>query len=57
MMTQFVYNAFGATGFNYAVAYRDFDDMGFTGVVLDEWKWKLKVMESEALHHLNKKPA
>lgn len=57
MLTQFVYNAFGATGFNYAVAYRDFEDMGLTGDKLDEWKWKMKVMESAALSHLNKKPA
>jgi hypothetical protein len=56
-LTQFVYNGFGATGFNYAIAYRDFDDMGLSGDQLDEWKWKLKVMESEALYHMNKKPA
>ena len=53
-MSQFVYNGFGATGFNYIVAYRDFEDMGLTGVQLDEWKWKLGVMESEALHQFNK---
>lgn len=57
MMTQFVYNAVGATGFNYSVAYRDFDDMGLTGHQLDEWKWKLKAMESEALWYINKEPA
>lgn len=54
MLTQFNYNGFGATGFNYAVAYRDFDDMGLSGIDLDEWKWKLKVMESAALSHMNK---
>lgn len=54
MMSQFVYNGFGATGFNYAVAYRDFDDMELQGVERDKWKWTLKVMESEALHHFNK---
>lgn len=31
--------------------------MGLSGDQLDEWKWKLKAMESEALYHLNKKPA
>lgn len=54
MRSQFNYGAFGVTGFNYAIAYRDFDDMGLTGHQLDEWKWKLKVMESEALSHINK---
>ena len=53
MLSQFVYNGPRATGFNYAIAYRDFDDMGFTGTKLDEWKWKLKVMEAAALTHLN----
>lgn len=56
-MTQFVYNGPSVTGFNYAIAYRDFDDMGLVGHQRDEWKWKLKVMEGEALYHLNKKPA
>jgi hypothetical protein len=55
MLTQFVYNGFGATGFNYVVAYREFDDMELTGTKLDEWKWKLKVMEREALSHINAK--
>lgn len=54
MMSQFVYNGFGATGFNYSVAYRDFDDMGLSGTIRDEWKWKLKVMESESLKNINK---
>lgn len=54
MMTQFVYNGMGATGFNYAIAYRDFDDMGLSSHQRDEWKWKLKVMESEALWQINK---
>lgn len=54
MMTQFNYTEAGATGFNYAIAYRDFDDMGLTGHKLDEWKWKLKVMEREALRQINK---
>ena len=57
MMSQFHYNGFGATGFNYAVAYQDFRDMGLAGIELDEWKWKMKVMESEALSRMNKKPA
>lgn len=57
MMSQFVYNGFSATGFNYAIAYRDFDDMGLIDFKLDEWKWKLKVMERRALHYLNTKPA
>jgi hypothetical protein len=52
--TQFRYNAFGATGFDYSVAYRDFDDMGLSGNQLDEWKWKLKVMEAAALSQLNR---
>ncbi len=54
MLTQFNYNGFGATGFNYAVAYQDFDDMGLTGPERDEWKWKLKVMESAALGIINR---
>ena len=54
MMSQFNYNGFGSTGFNYLVAYRDFDDMGLEGHTRDEWKWKLKVMESESLSHINK---
>lgn len=58
MLSQFHYSAIAgagliATGFNYDVAYRDFDDMGLTGVELDEWKWKLKVMESAALKNIN----
>ncbi len=54
MLTQFFYTGMGgATGFNYAVAYRDFEDMGLTGDKLDEWKWKLKVMERSALSHIN----
>lgn len=31
--------------------------MGLSGDVLDEWKWKLKIMEAEALYHINRKPA
>lgn len=54
MITQFHYTGYGASGFNYSVAYRDFDDMGLTGIELDEWKWKLKIMESAALKFLNK---
>lgn len=54
MLSQFNFNSCGATGFNYIVAYRDFEDMGLTGTKLDEWKWKMKVMESEALSHINK---
>lgn len=57
MLSQFNNNGYGATGFNYAVAYRDFDDMGLSGDRLDEWKWKLKVMESAALTHINKPTA
>ena len=53
-MSQFNYNGFGSTGFNYMVAYRDFDDMGLEGHTRDEWKWKMKVMESESLSHMNK---
>ena len=54
MMSQFNYTDYGATGFNYTVAYQDFDHMGLRGEKLDEWKWKMKVMESEALTHINK---
>lgn len=54
MLSQFNYGAVGATGFNYSVAYRDFDDMGLEGAKRDEWKWKMKVMESQALRHINK---
>lgn len=54
MMSQFNYTGFGASGFNYTVAYRDFDDMGLMGDKRDEWKWKLKVMEGAALKHINK---
>lgn len=53
-LTQFNYSGFGATGFNYAIAYRDFDDMGITGVKRDEWMWKLSIMEAEALSHINR---
>jgi hypothetical protein len=52
--TQFVYNGFGATGFNHLLAHKEFDDMGLIGIERDEWKWKLKIMESEALKHINK---
>lgn len=52
--TQFNYNGFGATGFNYLFAHKEFDDMGLVGHERDEWKWKLKVMEAEALRHINK---
>lgn len=54
MLSQFHYNGFGATGFDYNVAYRDFADMGITGQALDEWKWKMKVMEQEVLRQANK---
>lgn len=54
LSTQFNYNAFGATGFNYILAYREFDDMGLVGEQREEWKWKLKVMEVEALRHINR---
>lgn len=57
LMTQFNYSAHGATGFNYAIAYRDFDDMGLVGVERDTWKWKLRQMEAEALEHINKPSA
>lgn len=53
MLSQFNHSGFGATSFNYAVAYRDFDDMGLTGDDLDEWKWKMKVMERAALSKFN----
>lgn len=54
LSTQFLYTQGVATGFNYVVAYRDFDDMGLTGSDLDEWKWKLRIMESEALRIINR---
>lgn len=54
MLTQFNYGAFGATGFPYMLAHREFDDMGLTGTERDEWKWKLKVMESAALSIINR---
>lgn len=57
MLSQFHHNGYGATGFDYTVAYRDFDDMGLSGDQLDEWKWKLKVMEAAALTHINQKAA
>lgn len=28
--------------------------MGLSGTDLDEWKWKLKIMESEALRIINR---
>jgi len=43
-----------ATRFDYAVAYRDFDDMGLVGDERDEWKWKMKVMEGAALAIINR---
>lgn len=52
-ITQFNYAQHGATGFNYAVAYRDFDDMGLVGVERDKWKRKLRVMEAAALEQIN----
>lgn len=55
MMSQIQYSGMGsAIGFNYAVAYRDFDDMGFEGHQRDEWKWKMKVMEAAAITRINK---
>lgn len=54
MLTQFRSSGFGVAGFDYAVAYQDFRDMGLSGDDLDEWKWKLKVMEAAALSHFNK---
>lgn len=57
MMSQFHYNDSGATRFDYAVAYQDFDDMGLVGVKLDEWKWKMKVMERAAIKKINYRPA
>ena len=53
MLSQFNQGGFGPTSFNYAVAYRDFDDMGLKGDDLDEWKWKMKVMERAALSKFN----
>ena len=54
MLSQFQYGPYGAIGFNYSVAYRDFDDMELTDTKRDEWKWKMKVMESAALPIINK---
>lgn len=54
LMTQFNYVQGGATGFNYMLAHREFDDMGLVGIERDEWKWKLKVMESAALEYINR---
>ena len=36
------------------LAHREFDDMGLVGEQRDEWKWKMKIMELEALKHINK---
>lgn len=55
--TQFNYVQGGATGFNYMLAHREFDDMGLTGSDRDEWKWKLKIMESESLRIINRPAA
>lgn len=52
--TQFMWGPHGVTGFNYLFAYQEFGDMGLSGNDLDEWKWKLKVMESEALRIINR---
>lgn len=41
-------------GFNYSVAYQDFKDMGLAGDVLDEWKWKMKIMEDQCIKNINK---
>lgn len=54
LRTQFHYTQGVATGFNYLLAHREFDDMGLTGNVRDEWKWKLRIMESEALRIINR---
>lgn len=55
MLSQFEYAGMGsATRFDYAVAYRDFDDMGLVGDERDEWKWKMKVMEGAALAIINR---
>jgi hypothetical protein len=48
--TQFTPNG----GFNYLVAYQDFKDMGLTGAVLDEWKWKMGIMEDQCIQNFNK---
>lgn len=53
-MSQMRYTNGVATGFDYNIAYRDFDDMDLTGHARDEWKWKLRVMESEALKFINR---
>lgn len=57
IMSQMRYNGFGATGLDYQVAYRDFDDMEIHGTERDRWKWMMKVMESKALFELNNRPA
>ena len=55
MQSQFIAApAGGVIGFNYLVAYQDFDDMGLVGKERDEWKFKLKIMEAASLRHLNK---
>lgn len=54
VMTQFNYVQGGATGFNYTLAHMEFDDMGLVGIERDEWKWKMKVMESAALEYINR---
>lgn len=54
LSTQFHYTSGVATGFNYMLAHKEFDDMGLVGDIRDEWKWKLRIMESEALRIINR---
>lgn len=52
--TQFIFGPGGAIGFNHILAHKEFDVMGLIGDERDEWKWKMRIMELEALKHINK---
>lgn len=51
--TQFVNNGYGVTSFNYMLAYREFDDMGLTGDIREDWKRKLRILERAYIYEMN----
>lgn len=54
VQSQFEHNGYCYVRLDYSIAYRDFDDMGITGEKRNEWKRKLRILESAALNELNK---
>lgn len=54
VVTQFRYTGTVATGLDYNVVYRDFDDMKLEGADRERWKGAVRIMEQEALKHINR---